>query len=373
MVSSRLVQACFSSVLAVTFGLSAEAAEPPKLDIPPEALQNGLLPIHINQIQKRVRYWMGEIRTDKDITNVPKARATLLTDYRKYNSAEFQYQYARQTAEQAIRTLSQLAKTRGNLRSMREINVALAVSMMPQVATQPALEKLVMHDNAGVRYLGWRGYGRTKMLILAQGPQFIKKMYSSLDKCAAKERSPAVIGAILEMVYVPSQSSVLVEAQTLRKAQSDSFAVFKNIWPRVCRRILHGNIAICETAQKGTVVLSRMANDNGYRSNIKAIAQLLTDAIDCSAIAFDKAKATGPIAQANMYLLRDAEDALNTTTKLRKTHLYKALTDPNEVERGAAVQLASLKWIEDMKDFGVKKPNFQPPATKPSPATEPDK
>ena len=165
----------------------------------------------------------------------------------------------------------------------------------------------------------------------------------------------------------------MVEDQTLRKAQSDSFAVFKNTWPRVCRRLLSGDVAVCETAQKGVATLSNMAGDNGYKPNIKSIAQLLVDAMDCSAIAFDKAKTTGRVAEANMYLLRDVEDALNTTTKLRKTHVYKALTDPNAIDRGAAVQLAVLKWIEDMKDFGVKKPNFQAVATKPSPASEPDK
>ncbi len=60
----------------------------------------------------------------------------------------------------------------------------------------------------------------------------------------------------------------------------------------------------------------------------------------------------------NTLLLIDCEKALNALTRSAKTNIQDALGDEDAPDRGAAVRLAVLNWIEQLQ--GVSKPNIEP-------------
>jgi hypothetical protein len=259
---------------------------------------------------------------------------------------------------------------------IKQVNAALVLSRMPQVIMQPALEKMVVHRNPAVRYLGWRGYRGVRTLLLAQGPSYRQTMFRSLDAAVARENSPLVIRAIFGVLRIPAAGAAVPE-DVRRKAQEQAFAIFRQIWPNCCRRVLAGNAVMAEVSQEGLAALLNFAPIfRTQKASSEAILQMVVEMTWCSAMAYDQAGAAGPIAAANTVLLRECEKALNSLKDTRHKDIEAPLTDPKQSDRGSAVRLGVLEWIKLLKDDGVVKPSFKLPddeTTKAAPPAVGDK
>jgi len=349
-----LARLLLGSAVVVILGRGLPAAAPPVWDISDAAISGGLLPSHVSQIDARIRYWVETMRQARDYKTVVTSRTGLLQDYGSFGSVEFRYTFARLAAE-FVTPLLELPD------DIKQVNAALALSRMPQVIMQPALEKMVVHRNPAVRYLGWRGYRGVRTLLLAQGPSYRQTMFRSLGAAAARENSPLVIRAIFGVLRIPAAGAAVPE-DVRSKAQEQAFVIFQQIWPSCCRRVLAGNAVMAEASQEGLAALLNFAPIFGaQKANSVAILQMVVEMTWCSAMAYDQARASGPIAAANTALLRECEKALNNLKNTRNKDIEAPLTAPKQPDRGSAVRLGVLEWIKLLKDDGVVKPSFKLP------------
>ncbi|HAU39038.1 MAG TPA: hypothetical protein DCX07_15165 [Phycisphaerales bacterium] len=369
MLRKLLTRACWIGVLFA--GLSLSQAAPPSLDIPPEALESGLLPMHVAKVRARVEYWAQALADAKTPEAIVAARQGMVQDYRGLESLSFKYHYANETAKAVVKRLGTFGD---ELKALRDVNLALAARQMPQVPVQAALDKMASSSNPAVRYLAWQGYGQVKMLVLAQGESFATKMLATFKERAQAEDSPLVCGEIFSTLYLPSVSTVMIEKGVLAKAQAVSVETFRAVWPGICQGALDGDAKKMDAVRKGLIALSLMGQDGGYKDSVKdadGLAQMALDGLWCAGKVLDRSKGQGEIVNDCVQTLREGERALNAATGKGKTHVEAALADTKD--RGAAVLLAVLKWVDELKkDYGVSEPKLQASPTT-APASQPDK
>jgi len=351
-------------VLAAIGSASASlwAAAPSPVDIPARGALGRAVE---QQVERRMEYWLDQLRDAKDEKNIRQATKTLLADYFKSENLSYRYIYAAQMAAKAPAYLA------GMRESIRQINLAVAVSGIDQVSIQPALGVMVAHTNPAVRYLGWHGYRSIRMLALAQGPSFARKMYESLSSQAGSEESGPVLGEIFRMLTLPPIEIPGVPAQTLANARGRFLEIAGSAWPKRCRQVLTGNAPITEACRNAVIALNSFAqvyaDDEARRTTI---LQMAMDLAYCSARAYDDAKGAGELAAANEELLRGIENLLNNVKGTQNAYLLTALTDPNVLPpRGVAVRRAVVEsWLDALKADGVVKPEFK---AQPRPSSNP--
>ena len=120
----------------------AQAADPPNLDIPLEAL-GARIAEYDGQIADRVQYWSEQIADANSVGSIAEARKQLIQDYGKYRETPYRVTYARVTAEKLVKLLGTGIDKSDRLRVFKQINVAVAISKMPQTTTQKALAVMV--------------------------------------------------------------------------------------------------------------------------------------------------------------------------------------------------------------------------------------
>ena len=344
---------------------SVSLAQPPGLDIPDSAVARGLGPAQIAQIDKQLGYWRNRIIKATDVDQVTKARSGIKKDYRLHMNTAYQYPFAGRAAEILTPLLKDTLRPDDKLMRLKEVNVAVALSEMPQVTIQPALETMVRHKNPAVRYRGWIGYVDTRKLILAQGSNFVPTMLATLRNSAAKETSAPVIGAILEMTDVKPSTGTVPRA-VARDAQRQAFEILRANWSRWCKRLLAREPEMAMMLRKGVKAMETLSRSVAADQAGKGeVLQLLVDLIRYSAQTYDDAGGEGAVAHANNALLRQGEAALRTISGKTDNRLAKAL-DSKETPRGAIVRTAVLDWVTDLKDFGVVAPKVVYPATQPT-------
>jgi hypothetical protein len=351
-----------SLALTTAVCLAQEAAPP--LEIPPDVLKTALSQAYVAQIDARVKYYADrfqEVGGDEDIVAL---RKKVLDDYRKYDSTEYQYVFT----QTAVKYLSPLLQEPNQT---RQVNVAMALSQMEQVPVQPALESMIKDENPAVRYLGWQGYKRIRMSVLAQGSEGVETMYASLARAAENETEASVVKAIFQMLYLPPIRPEAVSEQSFSVARKRSLDILRKCWPKRCREVLAGSAAMADAARAGVVALLGFENLSTEDPAVQtALLQMLVDILYCSSKAYDAAHAAGNVAEVNSDLMQDAENALNAVSKLRLSQVTTALLDPKvQPPREAAVGLAVLDWIDALKSKGVKKPDF-PSVSATAPAGE---
>jgi len=347
-------RACVVVLLAIgSAGPTLWAEAPPPVDIP----ARGSLPRAVEQqVQQRMEYWLDQLRDAKDEDGIRQAAKALLADYYKSENLSYRYIYAAQMAAKGPGYLA------GMTDSIRQINLAVSVSGIDQVSIQPALGIMVAHANPAVRYLGWHGYRSIRMLALAQGPSFARKMQDSLAKRAVGEQSGPVVGEIFLMLTLPPIEIPGVSEQTLRDTRREFLQITRNTWPERCRQVLAGDASITEACRSAVIALNSFgqayADDEAQR---KTILQMAIDLAYCSAKAYDNAKGAGDLGAANQELLRDIENLLNNVKGTQNAYLVTALTDPNVLPpRGVAVRRAVVEnWLDALESDGVVKPEFK--------------
>jgi len=355
---------------------AAGQEDPPPLDIPTSALTGALGQQYVSMVRARLEYWRDQIASATAPAAIIGAREGILRDYARYDAVEYQYQYpfARYATEILTPALQQPAGEDDKLAALRQVNLALALSKMSQVTIQPSLEMMVVHSNDAVRYLGWEGYRSARTILLAQGRSETQQFLGSLRTAAAKEESAPVLGGIFEACNISSFSVATVPAATMQQAQRQAFAVLQTNWRRWCERALAGDAEMIRAMSKAIAAVQTLAAGQEDAGKTAAL-QMVVDVMRCASLAYDEAGAEGPIAQEAMTLLQLCEGALNAedgtlfvVTKKRGDYVTRALDEKDAELRRVNVPTAVLKWIDELKEFGVVKADFAPPTPPPAPA-----
>lgn len=370
---NKLVSVIVLTLGAVVLTTATAAEAPPAMDIP----AGGVLgPQHIKQITAWLNYWGQQIAEGDAATIVATAKETL-RNYRSYTNSDYRYRFAEKASSILGPLLTGGLKKDDKLLRLREVNLAIILSRLPQVTITPALGSMVSHNNPGVRYLGWEGYRGARSRILAQSQEVATKMFAVLGPAAAKEKSAPAIGAICEMMNISSfeaGAGAAIPPATLKDAQSRASKILEANWQRWCGRVMAGEAEMSKAAGKAIDPIKTLsaAQAAGKDSKRKAL-QMLVDLMYASGLAFDQADGKGPIGKENKVLLRACELATASVSGVQKNYIVVALGDEKVKDRGAAVRSAAWNWITDMKAMGVVEPKAAPSAdtstAKPAPTS----
>ncbi len=356
----------------VLLGAGSAVAAPPAVNISESSLSSGLKPEEIKQVATRITYWVEQIKNaegNKAQQTTTDARDGLLFDFNRYGNTRYEYVYAGEAAKIVSEALKTgLGKNDPNL-CLKEVNLAMAVANMPQAPIQDVLEVMVAHRNEAVRAIGWKGYQKAQKVMFTQGKKYSDLMLATMKKQAAAEKSPAVLGALFQALYIPPDRTGLVDEKVLSEAQKTAFAILQENWQRCCKEMLT-SAEMTRTMIKAIGTLGRLqamiaTDDKGKTASL----QMIVDAMRCASLVYDsdwtKDSGEGDDAMVCAVLLRYGEVELRRISQINSTGVEKALTDPKVTLRGVIVQEAVLNWIDDnLKKFGVKTPDYKMPESK---------
>ncbi len=365
----------------LTASLLAPAA-PPELNIPRTSLENRLTDSDVEAIRKRLKYWTKLLREADDVETVVRARRGILYDYRRYDVnryAEYGIVFAREAAGIVTDALGDVEK----LRTVKHVNVAIALAEMEHVTIQPALETMVAHANTAVRYLGWKTYRGVWPNVIGQGQKPAKQYWDSLRARAAEETSPMVLGEIFGALTLPENRPTLLQESQFSDAQVQVLGILDAAWKKRCKQVAAGQVERIGAMRSGLDAVASVAGafsaqfPQGRQRRATAY-QMLVDAAWCAASAYDDADATGEAARAAETLLVRAERTLNALRGTDHEFIRLPLRSNEVVERGAAVKFYLVDgktygvegWIQQLKEFGVTEPGADDAETQP--ATRPD-
>jgi hypothetical protein len=378
------VRSCAVGVLLCLLGgISSVQAQPPKINLEELSKRDRLTRGEKEQVRGRIKYWLKIIRTAEKPTEIIKGARGLLQDYQDLKKKpRHQYTFASLVSEEAVPVFKQLG---GQHRLLRETNLALALSQMPQLEIQKALEEMIVHRNPAVRFYGWRGYRRLREQVLIFGSRYTDKMYRSMRTRATEETSAPVVTALFQAIYMPPVPPPGVSIRSFLQYQRSAFEILKGCWIKRCKEVWGGNGGIADASRKGVAGLANFVavfkNDKAKRTDV---LQMAINMAYCSAKAFDEAlkkireaekkeQKNYPAVEARdacAQLLRDCENTLNYVTGEQRRFISRPLSNPDEEDPGLAVRMGVLEWIAVLKDEGLTDPEkiFKPePKTRPVP------
>jgi len=365
-ITARLAAAVV--VLCLSLGLRPLLAEAPRIDYKTILSQNSLTTAQKKRISEFIRYWLGRLKQASDADQVLQGRYQILRAYGTVKKPFYQYDFAEIAAQQLVGIWKELSD---DLKSLKEVNLAIIAANMPQITTQPVLEEMIVHANPAVRFQGWRGYRRIRDLLLAYPPgtDYGKKMYEAMRSRARLETSAPVLGMIFQMMQLRSVPQG-VSRQEFVRFQRTAFEILKDTWDDRCRGILAGKSMLADAARKAVAALTNFAAVfSSDRSMQMAILQMIANTAYSSVSAFEnsleaiqkagedpkKRKEILEIRDNNSQLLRDCEGALNYITKKRQSRIARALAQIGGPAPGT-VGTAVAEWIDELKASGVEDP-----------------
>ncbi len=334
--------------------------QPPELEIPSGDLTSEAVRRQRATIQNWVKHWAKVLETDQREALLLKARQELSSGYTKYDEVErISSRYYRIYADAVAENVAPLLKKKG---TVRQINVALVLASTPRIVMQGPYEQMVTHDNPAVRFLGWRGFARIRDTILTQGSRSIERFFNVAAKAATKESSPELLSSLLRAMRVVRtvSNSVTVPDNVLESAQTSAFKVIHGTWGKQLAPIVRGNIEMSHTGRMGVRAIKAVWE--AIKDDKTARTQALQDLVDiayAATLATDKAEGTGPVASANLLLLREAESTLASLSGKQGSYIADAMTDTDIDDaalRAKGAVLGALEWAAQLKDEGVVKP-----------------
>lgn len=374
-----------AAAVPAAFATGAVAAVPQPLDIPEVAQKGLLLPIHVARITEHLRFYANLIRDAKDQAGIDRGRIGLIRTFTYSPYASFRYT----VAQLAVKTVAPLLDLPDPI---RQVNIAIALSQMPQVTIQPALEKMIVHHNPAVRLLGWQGYRAAWMPIVRQGLTPAKTMFTSLSERAGKEDSPPVVAAIWKMLMF--RGTVISLPEGLGDLDRMGMEILRKSWPIQCWKMRMGSAEMANAALKGLATAVEYAANAMVAKNSQGTSQavqLIADMMWCSAKAYGDAYRSGDsgkaVVSANTLLLLECERSLNQLLCLgpmdRKDYLRSPLISSRKefkdgrddkvmyyVDPKSDRKYGVLAWADYLKTrFGIKDPSAG--RLEPQPATQP--
>jgi len=277
--------------------------------VPPRPRPDDSVAARSAKLDARIKYWLEQIRTAKDGKAIDEVRKALAMDHRAAELDGYAYTFALRAGELACPLLTGGIPKGDPLKALKEINVALVISRLPQVAIQPALEVIVKHPNTAVRYSGWRGYQNIRPRLLVHAER-TKTMFKSLDK-AADETCPAVLVVVFEMLHFPTVWPPSVSAPAYKQAQEAAYAIFHRVWSKRCTQVLDGDTEMAHVCGKAVAGVVRLDASLGRDDKKKRqrLRQMLIDVTWCAGSAYDRAYQAARAAEAAAKAARAAAAA----------------------------------------------------------------
>ena len=340
-------------------------AEPPALIGP-----SGEAPDE-SAIEQRVAYWITTIGTAESSEQIVDAQEQLARDYDVLTQPQNRYKYASEVASGALRLLGE-PDASDPLRVNRELNIAMAVAAMDQVSIQRALRVLVAHPNEGVRFWGWKGYGKSLAVLLAQGGESAQAVFQDVQEHAANETVPLVWSAIFDMFNLPVSLPDTVSADVWDAAAAKFLAALFQQWDPLCGHVQAGDEASIHTAGKGVAALARLSRfDSNGPATTKAM-QSLVNMMWAAYKAYDQEAEHDPNVDVAAAVIVACEQSLKGLSGISEEPVKNALTKTSfkvgdqpvrlksKAQRSPFVGDAVLTWISKLEERGVVKPGPKP-------------
>lgn len=376
----QIKQICSAGLVLLIFVCASALAGPPARPEP------SLNPSQLEQkIDARIKYWLEAIKSAKATKKIDMVRKGLAGDFSAAAGGGYAYTYALRVCELVSPLLSGGLDKGDSLKTQKELNIAIAISKMSQLAIRPALKTMASHANPAVRYYAWAGYLNIRKLILVSGSEPAGAMFE-LQSQAQRETSPAVLEAIFRTLNYSPQRPEDIPPSAYTQARKSAYATFAKCWAGRCKQVLDGDGQIAQACIKSAGALMRLdgavSADKKARTNLR---QMLIDMAWCAGRAYDSAqqsaakaaqaeadevdektpaeKKANPelikyqrIISATATLLVACEKSLGTLKNIPRRPINRALSNRKESDRGAAVREAVLKWATWLKPDGVVVP-----------------
>jgi hypothetical protein len=329
--------------------------EAPSINIPENTLQADPLPADgVTQIKARVKYCLDTIATAKDATEVKRAAAALIDGgYNRYDSSSYRAAYAKTLAQMSVPVLAKIVPAD----EYRAVPLATSLSQVSEPSALPALEAMVAHPSAGVRYFGWKAFAdsnfRGKVLT---GKDQMLKLLDLLNKQFKVESSSVVVAEMLDALRPTANAD--------KQVQKKAWEILKNFWPSLGWQVAAGDMEMSRSCRMAVGLVDAMGKDD------KKSPQMLLDLLFFSAKAYSDAKGEGLSADTNAQLLRDCETMLASISGIQKKYVQDALGVKDAKERSFKVKLAVLEsWVSDLKakDKSIEEPKMPTPTSAPAP------
>ena len=366
--SRRLACLLVLPVLLVSLE-AAMAQRPAPIAIPEDLLDGELLPTHKRQITDRINWWAKSILTARTEKEVISARKGWEEDYRYYQSSNYRVNFAGLSVPKGLALLNGTdLKQDDPLAVLKQINVAMAFSQMQHLSAVEAMEQMVAHKNAAIRFLGWKAYRGTRGVLLKGGKAGVNKFLAALGKAMLTETNPMVSASVLAAMNLSDVDLSATTKQTLQKQFVDQIQI---AWDTYRRSTLDGKLEWIRAVRNGVQTLGIIGSE---RALSKTCLQLLANLADSTSRTYAKAiknrdqaaetgdakleKQNGNLADACKTLLLDIEGSLRLISGVIKKPIQHALTAPaaDVPDRGAAAQTAVLDWVDDLESAGVVEP-----------------
>lgn len=339
-------------VLAATVLPRTARAQDAAPDLPGDAEVRGPLgPAAVGKIDKYIDYWVAKMQGAKVVKAMADARQGLLNGYNQHGGASYQYAYAGSAAARVVAILADTHR-------VKQIQAAMALSEMPQITIQPALEKMAEHKNAAVRYWAARGYRRAARLLMIQGGNYAKRTLAALEKLGRSEQSGPVLAEAL-VALTPYTDAMPPHAAKLGES-------LDRVWLARCRDLWAGKAGIVEAFRKAEELVTPINPADGKR-----VLQLLADAMEAATAGLLEALTRKrPEPEGMAELIKSMEVKLGRVGSVEKLPLQSILSKKIDVQQATE---AAWQWVEHWKP-ALKKlqvaPRFVPPVTT-APVTRP--
>jgi hypothetical protein len=320
--------------------------------------------------------WIVAIRDANSDAGAVSARDRLVKEYVAAEARGAGYDFAKQAAAGAAPLLRK-GLEKDPLRAVKEVNLAMALSQMPQVPIQDALEVMVAHGgNPAVRYFGWKGYLAVRVRLLAQGMQPAETALAAAEKASRTETSAPVLEQVFRMLEMDAARPTAVSQEVWDTFRKGAWGALRANWRAWCLRVRAGDEEMAGACERAAAAAASHAALGGLsKDQTKELLQMLVDMAFSAGQAFVEARAAGRTGDAFVGLLQACESRLNEVTKAGKTFIDKTLRDPRLGTMPQIVILdvgrennGVLAWVEFLKSQGVVEPKFERPATATVPA-----
>ena len=365
----------------VVLSVSVLWADPPDVGDPPSQ----------EEIQALVSYRLAQIVTANTAEGIGAAADDTIEAFERYDAAlypDVQFWFAEDAAMLIPTLLADLPDDQ--LRSLREMNIARAAAGIDHLSILAALDDLIVHDSAAVRYYGWIGYGaiRDQALQDWDAPQ---QIYETISQRAAAETSGVVVGAICRLMALPINRPRDIPEQAYHESTSRFLAILHDNWLAWAGRAPGDDIAWADALTDGVDALTRLttiADEAGLEWSKDQVLQDLIDAAGAGGYLYVWATKLGVEGQraerdvqlietAAVSLLLTCEAAMNRLAGENNKHIEvplggrwpagspdagQRIADP--ISQAREVRLGVINWANALEDLGfdVQQARVTPPA-----------
>jgi len=221
-------------------------------------------------------------------------RKSLLAAYNRFGTRpnEFQTSFARAMAAQGKALLAGDAMADDKLRTLKEINLAIAAHRMSQATIQPLIEQMVAHGDPAVRYFGWSGYALLRLPLMAKGGKGLVQMYDTLSKAMVQETDPKVLDEVVGMFRLSPALEDKTRGVTdaaYRAGQEKLFEILQAHWNNLCVKVTDADPAVAEAAYSAIGAVGLLTIGLGPAVDKKVPLQMTANMAWCAGKGYDLA------------------------------------------------------------------------------------